>query len=92
MTKRLTWEEHVEAVQGGRTGFPVVEIVWEDALASATDWAEDAGNELMPTTTVGYLVSETRRSLTIVSLINTNHVGHGITIPKRCIVKRRTLV
>jgi hypothetical protein len=90
--KRLTWDQHVKAVQKGRQGFPVVEVVWEDALASATDWSEDAGNELMPTTTVGYLVHETKRSLTVVSLINTDHVGHGITIPKRCVVSRRTLV
>lgn len=93
MTKRLTWEQHVEAVQEGRTGFPVVEVIWDDAKASAViDWEDEPGTDLMPTLTVGYLVREDRKTVTIVSLVNTNSVGHALTIPRSCIVRRRTLV
>ncbi len=69
----------------------MVEVVWEDALESAIEWSEEAGTELMPTTSVGYLVHEDRGSLTLVSLINTTHVGHALTIPKACVVSRRVL-
>lgn len=82
----------MEAVRSGRQGLSAIEIVWEDAQASAVvDWEDEAGTELMPTTTVGYLVHEDRRTVTIASLINTNSVGHVLTIPKACVVSRRTL-
>lgn len=80
------------AVQSGRPGLPVVEIVWDDAQASAVvDWEAEVGTELMPTTTVGYLVHEDKRTVTVASLINTNSVGHALTIPKACVVSRRVL-
>jgi len=87
----MKWSEHCEAVAAGGTGFIVVEVVWNDAVALGLDWATDANDELRMTTTVGYLVKETKRALTLVSIINTEHVGHGIVIPKSTIVARRTL-
>lgn len=86
----MTWQEHCAAVAAGKQGFPVVEVVWNDAVAVGLDWVEEIDNELRLTTTVGYLVRETRRALTLVSVINTEHVAHGITIPKP-IVSRRLL-
>lgn len=70
----------------GKPGFPIVEIVWKDAVAFAADWAEEAISELRITTTVGYLVSENDEALSLVALINSEHVGHGIVIPKSCVV------
>lgn len=86
----MTWEEHCAAVLEGKSGFPVVEVVWNDAVAVGPDWAEQADNEPRLTTTVGYLIKETRKAMTLVSIINTEHIGHGITIPKP-VVSRRTL-
>jgi len=86
----MTWSEHCEAVAAGLPGFPIVEVVWEDAIAYALDWEEDVNSDLETTTTVGYLVSETKRALTLVSVINTRHVAHGIVIPKP-VLKRRIL-
>ena len=86
----MNWSEHCEAVAAGGDGFPVLEVVWFDAVAVALDWEVETDNELRLTTTVGYLVKETRKALTLVSIINTEHIGHGITIPKP-VVSRRTL-
>lgn len=86
----MTWAEHCEAVADGLAGFPVVEVVWEDAVAYALDWEEEVNSDLRITTTVGYLVKETKKALTLVSVINTHHVAHGIVIPKP-VLKRRTL-
>lgn len=86
----MTWDEHCEAVAAGLAGFPIVEVVWEDAVAYALDWEEEVHSDLETTTTVGYLVKETKKALTLVSIINTRHVAHGIVIPKP-VIKRRTL-
>lgn len=87
----MTWAEHCEAVAGGGTGFIVIEVVWNDAVALALNWESEATDELRMTTTVGYMVKETKRALTLVSIINTEHIGHGIVIPKSTVIARRTL-
>lgn len=87
----MTYAEHCEAVSSGGQGFPIVEVVWEDAVAFALDWEDHSGEcELRTTTSVGYLVSETKKALTLVSVINTEHLAHGIVIPKP-VISRRTL-
>lgn len=86
----MTWAEHCEAVAAGGTGFKVVEVVWYDAVALGLTWESEANHELRLTTTVGYLIKETKMALTLVSIINTEHIGHGIVIPKP-VVSRRTL-
>lgn len=83
---KLSWTKHTEARVDGRPGYPIVEIIWDDAQASAVEsWEEEAGQVVAPTTTVGYLVAKDRRSYTVASLINLNHVAHCITIPKGCV-------
>lgn len=86
----MTWREHCDAVRKGKPGFPVVEVVWNDAVAVALGWEEEADTDLRLTTTVGYLVHESKKSLTVVSIINSEHIAHGITIPKP-ILRKRTL-
>lgn len=88
---KITWEEHCQLVSKGLPGYPIVEVVWEDAVAYALDWEEEAGSKLCLTTTVGYLVKETKRSVTVVSIINSTHVAHGIIIPKVGILSRRNV-
>lgn len=70
----------------------MVEIIWDDAQASAVhSWEAEAATAMAPTTTLGYLVGKDRRSYTVASLINLNHVGHCITIPKGCVREVRYL-
>lgn len=89
---KQSWKTHTEARVDGKPGYPIVEIIWEDAQASAVDnWAEEAGVAVTPTTTVGYLVAKDRRSYTVASLINLNHVAHCLTIPKGCVLDVRYL-
>lgn len=87
----MNWEDHCAKVAEGEIGFPVVEVVWEDAAAIALEWEDEADHQLRLTTTVGYLVKETRAAITIVSIINQEHIGHGIVVPKRVILSRRVL-
>lgn len=86
----MTWDEHCQAVASGEQGFPVVELVWYDAVALAIDWEVEANADLRLTTTVGYLVMETKQAITLVSIINSEHIGNGIVIPKP-VVSRRIL-
>lgn len=85
---RKSWRSHTEARIDGKPGYPIVEIIWNDAQASALEWQEEAGTSMAPTTTVGYLVAKDRGSYTVASLINLNHVGHCITIPKGCLIEK----
>lgn len=91
MTK-LSWTRHTEARVAGRPGYPIVEVIWDDAQAGAVSaWETEANTDTAPTTTVGYLVHKDRRTYTVVSLINLNHVGHSITIPRGCVREVRYL-
>lgn len=85
----MNWAEHCKRVAKGKSGFPIVEIVWHDAVAFGLDWEEKASTKLRLSTTVGYLVGETKEAYSVVSLINTGHVGHGIVISKSSMVKMR---
>lgn len=89
---KLSWTNHTEARVAGKPGYPIVEVIWDDAQASATiTWDAEVTSDLAPTTTVGYLVQKDRRSYTVASLINLNHIGHCITIPKACVREIRYL-
>jgi len=87
----VDWAEHVQAVQDGGVGFPVVEVVWEDCSAFAVEWSETVETSPRIVTTVGYLVSENDGSLTLVMMINPNQVGHGVVIPVSGIISWRDL-
>lgn len=88
----MSWTKHTEARIDHKPGYPLVEIIWDDAQATAlTEWAEEAATSTAPTTTIGYLVGKDRRTYTIASLINMNHVGHVLTIPRGCVREVRYL-
>ena len=72
---------------------PVVEIEWVDAISTGDDWIdhEDMDTRPAPSLAVGYLVSDTPLSVTVVALVNEVHFANGLTIPKGCIVQMRTL-
>lgn len=90
--EKLSWTKHTEARVLRKPGYPMVEIIWYDTLASAvTEWAEEASTDTMPTTTIGYLVRKDRWTYTIASMINLNHIGHVVTIPKGCVEEVRYL-
>lgn len=87
----MKWKNHVQRRLDGKVGLPIVEVLWEDALASALDWTEDPDVEPMPTYTIGYIIKETETNITLAQMINMHHVGHVVTIPKSCIVTQVTL-
>lgn len=87
----MTWAEHVEAIEAGREGFPIVQVCWVDAVSVAVEWEEEVCSDLRKTTTIGYLIDETDDALVLVSVINTEHVGHGIVIPKGCVTQQACL-
>lgn len=87
----MKWKRHCKRVAAGKVGFPIVEIVWHDAVAFGTDWETEAPTGLRLTTTVGYLVAETKEALSLAAVINSEHVGHGIVVPKSCVIKRSKL-
>lgn len=83
----LKGEEHPE---GKQPKVRVVEIHWVDAVAvGGDDWADedDIHPEAAPSLAIGYVVNETDTTITVISLTNSSHFSHGITIPKGCIHK-----
>jgi hypothetical protein len=88
---KLTWREHVELVMSGQQGYPLVEVVWTDASAFGIEWTETVEINPRTVTTVGYLVSESDEAISVVQMINTEQVGHGMVIPITDIVWWRDL-
>lgn len=73
---------------------PLILIVWEDAIAIGDPWENptDTYNATPePTVSVGYLWHKTDTHHTLVSTLNTEHIGGGILIPNTCIITTRTL-
>jgi hypothetical protein len=74
----------------------IVEVLWLDAISIAgTEWAsgDEAAKQMpAPSVSVGYLWADTPEHVTVVALVNENHIGHGITIPRGMIVEIRDLV
>lgn len=82
--------------KGGKrkTGVRVVEIEWIDAVAvGGDDWTDESDLDIygMPSLSIGYVINENDEAITIVALANLSHYGHGITIPKGCIVAVRNI-
>ena len=73
----------------------VVEILWWDAIGvSADEWSEHKeAYSAVPayTLTVGYVVKDTPEYITVVSLLNQHHIGHGVCIPKGMVKEIREL-
>jgi hypothetical protein len=86
-----TWAEHVQAVQEDRQGFQIVEIIWEDCASFGVEWTDKVETEPRITTTVGYLVAENDRTISVVLHVNTEHVGNGAVIPYSAILSWRDL-
>jgi hypothetical protein len=74
----------------------LVEILWVDATSVSgeewAEWEEAAKTVPAPSLSVGYVVTETPLHITIVGLVNDNHIGHGICIPKGMIHEIRDLI
>lgn len=74
----------------------LVEILWVDATSVSgeewAEWEEAAATVPAPSLSVGYVVTETDLHITVVALVNDNHIGHGICIPKGMIHEIRDLL
>ena len=78
------------------TRYPIVEVLWSDAVQIAEDgmWVEldKVRSKPCKSRTVGYLIHETPKAITVAALYNEQgHAGLGITIPAGMIRKVRRL-
>jgi hypothetical protein len=67
---------------------PLVTILWEDAKAIGTEWETNTqthNHTPEPTATTGWIWKQTKTHTTIVTLINSTHIGGGTLIPNGCI-------
>ena len=94
VTRTLTPLEVLQSRPSGNEKVQVVEIEWYDAVSvGGLDWVseEDIETEASLSFAIGYLVNETKESMTIVALVNESHYAHGITIPKGMITAVRRI-
>jgi hypothetical protein len=69
---------------------PLVTILWNDAKAIGTEWETNTqthNHTPEPTATTGWLWKQTKTHTTLVTLINTTHIGGGTLIPNGTITK-----
>ena len=74
--------------------YKIICVEWLDSRGVTSEWEilEDL-EELRPVviTSIGYLLSENKGYITICQNISPDQVAGRITIPKRCITKRKYL-
>lgn len=77
--------------RGNPYGWPVVEILWVDAISDGLwEWLDpDHLSEMRPedSLVVGYLAHETPDFVTVASLINDDSAAHALCIPRTLIAK-----
>lgn len=85
----MSFSEHIH----GSVRYPVVRVRWTDAQDHSSEWTalEDVSNSLMETESVGFLVADDFKAITLVCTINENHCSGGIVIPRGCIVEMEQL-
>lgn len=67
-----------------------VEIHWVDAQSvGGADWVDEGDVQVQGASSLamGYVISDTADTISVISLVNSQHYSHGITIPKGCITK-----
>jgi hypothetical protein len=76
----------VEAALAG-DAYAVI-VYWDDA-SDISSWSllEDLASNLAPTVSIGFLAAEADDAITLVSLVNENHLSTGTVIPKALITK-----
>lgn len=70
---------------------PLTYVEWEDSSSLSGPWHRHAEIESLTLDicrSVGWLVNETRRSITLVAHCSSHACGGEIVIPKTCILKR----
>lgn len=87
----MQYKTHVRRLFKGETGMRLVEVLWWDAQAKALDWEEKVDGKAVKTASVGYVVHDLDEAITLVAVVNENHVAHAITIPTGCIESIRDL-
>ena len=72
---------------------PIVEVLWYDAYAKATDsWESEVDNKPIRVVSIGYVIHEDSTALTLASLVTENSIGHVLTITNGCIEDVRYFV
>jgi hypothetical protein len=75
--------------------YPLVEIVWVDAVATATiEWSdieEILEEQIAPSRAVGYLIEDSQYRVAVVALVNEMDAAHAMLIPKGMVHQINTL-
>lgn len=75
--------------------YPLVEIIWVDAVATATiEWSdieEILEAQLAQSRAVGYLIESNKHRSVVVALVNEEDAAHAMLIPQGMIHKINTL-
>lgn len=87
--------EETRGRRGNPWGWPLVEILWIDAISDGLwEWLDpDDLQHMAPedSLVVGYLAHQTDEYVTVASLINDDSVAHAMCIPRSLIVTLRHL-
>lgn len=69
---------------------PIIEVKWVDSELYSNPWPSDWGDDIGEVTTIGYLVKETEKTLTLAMSIDDEGEPGGIfKIPKVTIKSRK---
>lgn len=93
ISKTSTTSKAEVSPRGNTHNYPVVEILWIDAVADGLqEWMtpEDLEHlEPVDSLVVGYLIKECETHMTVASLINEGSVAHALCIPREIILHVR---
>ena len=71
----------------------IVYIEWEDAVGGGTSWRPPDEIRIKPVMirSVGFVLAESKRSITLVGCVGQTNVSDDNTIPRSCIRQLRVL-
>jgi hypothetical protein len=79
--------EEKEPVTDIPLGHPVM-VLWIDATSVAISWEETDQTYIPePTVSIGFLWENTDTHITLMAIVNSEHVSHGLVIPTGCITE-----
>jgi len=89
--KAPTSLEGLQRPRGNPHNWPIVEILWIDAVAGGlSEWLDvEEIHAMKPVDSkvVGYLVSQTPTQVTVASLINDGSAAHALCIPTEIVIE-----
>jgi hypothetical protein len=74
--------------------FPFIFVTWLDVTANERDWkcVEDINGELIPITSVGFLIKQTDKTIIIASSVSKDRVGEDVKVADEMIIPRSLIL